>query len=228
MGASGGSVSGLLTDGQAVAANLSTATAAALYAQPGVSVVNILFEPNPSLPNDSALHLGGGVAQAVGAPFDLKLQLADSAGKALAPSAAGSVDLTLPVYSVSGGTFAWLQGSYDASGGFLGYIRPAADFDAASNTVTLHPAATALSGTLFLPVVISPAYVQNFDAGVHLFSGPDARAVDFGVAGVTQFTTFTVVAPQLGQRLYVYNPNSGNYGWIDVAGVGPSGAPGRA
>jgi hypothetical protein len=33
------------------------------------------------------------------------------------------------------------------------------------------------------------------------------------------------VAPQVGQRLFVFSPVVANYGWIDVPGVGPSGPP---
>jgi hypothetical protein len=34
-----------------------------------------------------------------------------------------------------------------------------------------------------------------------------------------------VLAPQVAQRLFVLNPATGNYGWIDVAGIGPVAAP---
>jgi hypothetical protein len=81
-----------------------------------------------------------------------------------------------------------------------------------------------LQGTLFLPATLVPAYVQNFDPGAHIYSGPGADAVDYGVAG-PQYTTFTVVAPQLGNRLFVYNPVTENYGWIDARSVGPVPAP---
>ncbi len=81
-----------------------------------------------------------------------------------------------------------------------------------------------LRGTLFLPTTLIPAYVANFDENVHIFSGPFAEAIDYGIAG-PQFTTFTVVAPQLAGRLFVYDPATDNYGWIDVAGVGPVAAP---
>ena len=84
--------------------------------------------------------------------------------------------------------------------------------------------ARALSGTPFLPAQVGPGYVQNHDPEVHIWSGPTRLAVDFGFAG-PQFTTFTVVAPQVGARLFVYSPVVGNYGWIDVPGVGPSGPP---
>ena len=65
---------------------------------------------------------------------------------------------------------------------------------------------------------------KNFDPNVHIFSGWDQQAIDFGPAG-PQFTTFTVAQPQVGTRILVFNPLTGNYGWIDATGVGPAGAP---
>ena len=82
----------------------------------------------------------------------------------------------------------------------------------------------AMQGTLFLPAIITPAYVQSHDPLVRIWSAPTADAVSFGVAG-PQFTTYTVVAPQISGRLFVFNPVTSNYGWIDVSGVGPTGPP---
>lgn len=82
----------------------------------------------------------------------------------------------------------------------------------------------ATSGTLFLPAVIVRSWVQNFDPDVHVYSGPTLDAIDYGIAG-PQFTTFTVVAPQIAGRLHVFNPVTQNYGWIDARGVGPAGPP---
>ena len=77
------------------------------------------------------------------------------------------------------------------------------------------------------PQTLSLAYIQNFDPRVHIYSGPcrcTADPIDFGPAG-PQFTTFTVAGPQVGDRIYVYNPVTNNYGWIDSSGVGPAGPP---
>ncbi|MGH2468941.1 MAG: hypothetical protein ACRDGF_02620 [Chloroflexota bacterium] len=123
-------------------------------------------------------------------------------------------------------TFAWLEAVYSQAGQFIGYIRPGATFDPSTGLLTLHLSLDGLQGTLFLPVILHVAYVQNFDPLVHIYSGPTAQATDFGVAA-PQFTTFTVVSPQVAQRLYVFNPATGNYGWIDAAGVGPAGPPTR-
>ncbi len=56
-----------------------------------------------------------------------------------------------------------------------------------------------------------------------LWSGPDSQAISFGQ--VPQWSYFRVVAPQEGQRLYVLNPLTGGYAYIDAAAVGPSSPP---
>ena len=81
-----------------------------------------------------------------------------------------------------------------------------------------------LHGALFLPAQVTPAYLQAFDPQAHIYSGPFDTDVDYGVAG-PQFTTFTVVAPQVGTRIFVYNPFTQNYGWIDALKVGPVPGP---
>jgi plastocyanin len=226
---SGGMLNGQLSTGQPVQVTLGSDAASALYAIPGVTSVNVLFDPAPALPNASAVNLGGGVASPVNQPIDVQLQLKDAAGKPInIPPLNGAltVDITLPLLSASSGAsgvFSWLQAVYDSSG-FLGYIRESAEFNPATGMVTIRVPVNALTGTLFLPVIIAPAWVQNFDASAHLYSGPTGNAVDFGLVG-RQFTTFTVVGPQVGGRLYVYNPLTANYGWIESAAVGPSGPP---
>jgi hypothetical protein len=112
----------------------------------------------------------------------------------------------------------------DAQGQFLGYMRAPAEFDPATNSLRYHVALGELRGTLLLPVLVEPAYVRNFDPAVHIWSSPMADAVDFGVAA-DQFTLFKVVGPQVGGRIFVYNPESDNYGWIDASGVGNVGVP---
>jgi hypothetical protein len=68
-----------------------------------------------------------------------------------------------------------------------------------------------------------PWWIQNHREA-ELWSGMDADAVSFGT--VPQWTTFLVVEPQAGPRLYVLNPATENYAYIDADAVGPaSGAP---
>ena len=67
-----------------------------------------------------------------------------------------------------------------------------------------------------------PRWVQNHRE-TELWSGPDSGAVSFG--RVPQWSYFLTVAPQQGSRLYVWNPITSNYAYVDAAAVGPSGAP---
>ena len=53
-------------------------------------------------------------------------------------------------------------------------------------------------------------------------SGPDTAS--FGATS-EQFCSFLVVLPPEGDRLYVLNPYSQDYLWIDAAAVGPAGPP---
>ena len=134
--------------------------------------------------------------------------------------------LTLPVLTQPaqpGYVFTWLHALYE-KGRFLGFLRPPAVFDSLTGTLTSSIRLDSLHGTLFLPAVIVPAWVQNYDPEVHAYSGPTSDATDFGPAA-PQFTTFTVLGPPVGGRLFVFNPVTQDYGWIDAQGVGPSGAP---
>jgi len=112
--------------------------------------------------------------------------------------------------------------------GQAGPLAPAVPLTSASlsplGALSLRLPAGTLQGALFLPAVLVPAYVQNFDPEVHIYSGPGRDAIDYGLAA-PQFTTFTVVGPQVGRRIFVYNPATQNYGWIDATGVGPVPGP---
>ncbi len=68
----------------------------------------------------------------------------------------------------------------------------------------------------------TPWWVQSFQ-DTQLWSGSDADAVSFGQ--VPQWSYFLVSAPQQGSRLYVLNPVTGGYAYIDASAVGPSAAP---
>lgn len=67
-----------------------------------------------------------------------------------------------------------------------------------------------------------PQWVQNF-VETDLWSGPDSNAISFGQ--VPQWSYFLVSAPQNGPRLYVLNPLTGGYAYIDASAVGPSSSP---
>jgi hypothetical protein len=205
--------------------------------QPGVDDLALIFDRAAPTGNEvEAGSLGGGGVTPVTPPVSVRLELRDGTGTRLAPlrAVAPGVDvrLDLPVLAQPGelpGAFAWLRGLYEG-GAFLGYLRPDAQFDPATGMLTAAVPLQVLleaapgRGMLFLPAMIEPAYVANHGADLRIYSGPTAGAEDFGPAGPA-FTTFTVLAPQVAQRLFVLNPATGNYGWIDVAGIGPVAAP---
>ncbi len=197
---------------------------------PANVVVAVVLNPAPSLPNEVAAGaLGGGNTIPLAKPIDLVFVARDpvtGAPVALPPEVLNRpIEVKLPVIQnpPPGVAFAWLR-ELREGGQFIGYLRAPADFDPPTNSLRYTLTIGELGGTLFLPAFIQPAWVQNFDPNAHIWSGPTAEAVDFGIAG-PQFTTFTVVAPQVGTRIFVYNPVTNNYGWIDALGVGPSGPP---
>jgi hypothetical protein len=75
------------------------------------------------------------------------------------------------------------------------------------------------------PEPFEPYWVENHRI-TELWSGasggPDT--VSFGATS-GQFCSFLVVVPPEGDRLYVFNPYSQDYFWIDAADVGPAGPP---
>jgi hypothetical protein len=79
------------------------------------------------------------------------------------------------------------------------------------------------------PVPFQAYWVKNHRQ-TEMWSGPmeQAGVVSFGVTS-RQFCAFQVVRPQEGSRLYVLNPYSKDYFWIDADAVGPvAEAPTRA
>ena len=71
------------------------------------------------------------------------------------------------------------------------------------------------------PVPFSPYWVKNHRP-TEMWSGQAGQAgvVSFGTTS-GQFCSFQVVQPQSGSRLYVLNPYSKDYFWIDADAVGP-------
>lgn len=148
------------------------------------------------------------------------------------PPAAGgdvgqaTVNITLPLLQPTdpNAEFHWLYEIIE-DGVPIGYTwSPYEVADPDGGTVTIPLRLQDLQGTLFVPASITPGYVQNHDPLVLMWSGPTREGRDFGFAG-PQWTTFPVVAPQVGTRLLVFSPVVSNYAWIDVQGVGPSGPP---
>ena len=75
-----------------------------------------------------------------------------------------------------------------------------------------------------LPVISGDECIRALQKLGYIWSSPFKDAVDFGVAA-EQWTVLPVLAPQVGQRLLVFNPATGGQGWIDVQGVGPATSP---
>jgi hypothetical protein len=191
-----------------------------------------VFSPAPVPPNQAAEgSLGGGNVVPLAPPIDVSLAVRDlsSGVETPLPPEVTNINVALRFCVLQhppnpADQFSWLR-EVNEDGMFAGYFRDTANFDAATNSLTTVVPAGSLSGTLFLPSFIVPAFVANFDANTHIFSSPFADAVDFGVAGPA-FTRFSVVSPQVLERIFVFNESSQNYGWIDAAGVGPVGGGG--
>jgi hypothetical protein len=177
----------------------------------------IVFEPIPSgLSSVQQGSLGGGNVVPLGLPFSFRVE---------STSRQARVQFSLPSIRVGEGqTLAYLHSIASASGSFVGYVRAPAEFDSTTSRQTWTLSAGEVSDLLLLPAILQSAYVQNFKGEARIFSGPDEYAVDFGEAGPA-FTTFIVVGPQVGGRIFVFSPVSRGYGWIDASGVGPSGPP---
>jgi hypothetical protein len=71
------------------------------------------------------------------------------------------------------------------------------------------------------PLPTGAFWVENYRL-TEMWSGPagDDGVVSFGTTS-SQFCSFLVVRPQDNPRLYVLNPYSNNYLWIDAEAVGP-------
>jgi hypothetical protein len=97
--------------------------------------------------------------------------------------------------------------------------------------VATQPPATPTMAPIPAPPTVQPAaafvpfWVKNHQL-TEMWSGPSATpgSVSFGTTS-QQFCSFQVVLPPEGERLYVFNPYSQNYFWIDATAVGPVGAP---
>jgi len=182
---------------------------------PPADATDVWFEPVPATANEVQRgSLGGGSVIPLSPPF--AITVAGSKGK---------VGFSLPSIAVASTMeFGYLTQANDGSGAFAGYTRADAKFVPATGRQEFDVNAADLGGAFMLPAAFQPAYVQNFSESLRIYSGWDDKAADFGAAG-PQFTTFKVVAPQIGNRIYVFNPVTGNYGWINADGVGPSGPP---
>ena len=240
-----------LINGQRV---LLTIDAGILDVLPAGWALTLGFDPRPIPPYDSiASALHGAHASQAGVPFHLRVEVIDCATGASLPLPESLLDypvqLSLPALSPAAALtapadldvqFAWFRALWDADT-FAGYLRINTAYEGASGALVFNAALADVQSALFLPALVTPSYVQNVDAEAHIWSGPMAdvgvgpdadigatttnETIDFGLAAERQFTTFTIVGPQIGERLFVANTATGAYGWIDAAAVGPSGPP---
>ncbi len=225
-----------------VAVRIPASVFAAINRVSPAASLTVVFDPAPPTTNEVERgSLGGGGITPLGMPFDLRMAVIAANGNGIPlknladPNPGGDVSLPtvqvampIPARYLNGGngTFAYLLGLYDdpPSQSFLGYLRPPATFDARAGTQTLEQPIDGFGGSLILPVNLVPSFVTTLSADARLWSSPTANAIDFGLVG-GQFTILTVVAPQIGFRINVYNPITNNYGWINVDAVGPANAP---
>jgi hypothetical protein len=180
----------------------------------------VAYDPSAALPT-SGEPSGTGVYP-VGQPIRLRLQLQDpltAADVAVSPElAAQSVRLQLPVLrQPSDGRFAWLAGVEDA-GQFVGYALLLTDFDPATGTLRVGVPLSSLQDMLLVPVVLVPTFVEVTNRDLHIWSGPLLDAVDYGVPN-PPLLILKVLGPQTAGRLFVFDPVSGSYGWVDANDV---------
>jgi hypothetical protein len=171
--------------------------------------------------------LGGGNAVRIAPPVDLNLvarELASNNEVALPDGALEQTYLvSLPVLAQPAdpnNTFTWLV-EVQEDGQFLGYMRYPSTFDAATNTLVYELPAHLLIDSSVLPVILVASQVQTFLPDVHGWSSPFSTGGDFGIMGTT-WTTYAVLAPQVGGRIGVREPSTGELIWIDASGVGPT------
>ena len=179
-------------------------------------VTDLWFEPAPRTTSDAERgSVGGGFVTPLGAPWSITA----------IGTRSSQVGLSLPNLPVhSSYRFSYLLQVGNAAEPDHGYKSVPPTLTTGEGRINWTMPVGDIFNTRLLPVALRPAFVQNFDALVRIFSSPDPRAESFGYAG-PQFTTFTVVGPQVGARIFVFNPVTENYGWIDASGVGPVDPP---
>ena len=63
-----------------------------------------------------------------------------------------------------------------------------------------------------------PSSVKTISATVHVYAHEGPAAIDFGLVGPSG-TALTVIGPALEGRVFVFNPVTENYGWVNLAEV---------
>jgi hypothetical protein len=187
--------------------------------------LEVVYNPSPQLTAEQyGASLGGGHIQSMAWPIELRVIVRDVSGGIFPfpPSVADQpIQVTLTVQAnPSGGTFVWLR-ELQLYGQFAGYERDLSSFDPSTNTLRLNIPARDLNGTLFLPVILQPWWVQPIDPDTHIWGGPTVDDPDLGPVGTTG-SIFPVVGTQMLGRIFVYDPDLDLYGWIEASGVLPA------
>src|SRR4029078_4158893 len=107
-------------------------------------------------------------------------------------------------------------------GQFLGYMSYPSTFDPQTNSLVFELTGQGLQTISVLPVILQPSRVQAFMDDVHTFSSPFREGVDFGVLGPV-WSSYAVLAPQVGGRIGILSRGGSGMIWIDASGVGPAG-----
>ncbi len=93
--------------------------------------------------------------------------------------------------------------------------------DAGSGTISVR---TQAIGSVFCVVANAIGYAQTLKPGAVLYSSFDVdHSAVFGAK--KQFSYLRIMEPQIGSRLLVTDPDTGNYAYVDAKDVGPSGPP---
>ena len=155
--------------------------------------------------------LGGGIVSPTGDPVRIT-----AFGNSNSPVVVSPAGFT--AHDGSSGTY---LGSVRDGDVFAGYELVARDPSASKVGPSLSVAVGDLTGRLLLAATIGRASVVTLAEDTALMSAPYQPAEVIGTIG-SVFTTLEVVAPQLGERIMVANPATGETGWVDATTVAPA------
>jgi hypothetical protein len=188
------------------------------------------FPPGESVSSAQLGSLGGGNAVRLAPPVALRLLAIDISSGMEVALPDGVLEhaylVSLPILAEPNGpdeSFAWLL-EVREDGHFLGYMRHPYVFDPQANAQVFDLPGHVLQTSAVLPVMLKSSFVQAFLPDVRGWSSPFMTAEDFGALGPL-WSAYRVLAPQVGGRIGVAIPESGDLIWVDASGVGPAAPP---
>ncbi|MGH2363572.1 MAG: hypothetical protein ACRDHX_02845, partial [Chloroflexota bacterium] len=224
-----------------VALSFTPASLAALLAptngQPGTStppVVNITVQPHPAklpVPGGPSQYSPNGTVldivitnAATGQPittFPAPVPVTFKYNAADLGQARGNPNNLTAAYVIDANSPAIENPMHFPVGTFVLFPPSSTKVDPANGTIVVE---TQAIGSV-LSVVTNPVgYVQTVKANAPELSSFDTgSAQTFGTKA--QFSYLQVVEPQVGSRLLVLDPSTGNYSYVNATDVGPSGPP---